>query len=149
MIWRVMPAISEGSPSPRLVAAAEPVPALRGVGGSVLCRIGDEAGALFGQHVHARANGEVIRRLDAAVQHDDQGKRLPTIVAGDVELIGAATGLVAVKSIHELSPVRHQVRRVRRRPLQQAGYSRLRADPVSDTEASLSFCSNRLVLLCL
>ena len=73
-----------------LVARAEPVPALRRVRGRRLRRIDDETGVLFGERVHARAGGEVVGRLGAAVQHDDQRQRLPAIAAGDVELVGAA-----------------------------------------------------------
>ena len=117
-----------------LVARAEPVPALRGVGGGGLGRIGDEAGVLLGEHVHPRAGGEVVGRLGAAVQHDDQGDRLPTIAAGDVELVVAAAGLVAVGGYQKLSAVRHDVGRVRRRALRQPAYAWLGVDPVDPVE---------------
>ena len=37
---------------------------------------------LLGQRVHARAGGEVVGRLGAAVQHDDQRHRLAAVAAG-------------------------------------------------------------------
>ena len=61
------------APAAPLVLRPEPVPALRGVGGSRLRRIDDEAALLLGERVHARAGGEVVGRLGTAVQHDDQG----------------------------------------------------------------------------
>src|SRR5260370_32393982 len=74
-----------------LVSRIEPVPALRGVSGGGLRRIGDEAGVLFGECVHARAGGKVVRRLGATVQHNAQRECLPTITAGNVELVGAVS----------------------------------------------------------
>ena len=67
---------------------------------------------LLGERVHPRAGGEVVGRLGAAVQHDDQGHRLPAIAAGDVELVGAASGLVAVGGCQETGrrPARRRVR---------------------------------------
>ena len=50
-----------------LVARAEPVPALLGVGGTRLRRVEDEEAILFGEDVHARAGGEVVGRLGASV----------------------------------------------------------------------------------
>ena len=102
-----------------LVAGAEPVPALRRVGGAGLRGVDDEAGVLLGERVHARAGGEVVGRLGAAVQHHHQGQRLPVVAAGHVELVGAAAGLVAVGPGEELGPVRHGLgcrRRKRRQP---------------------------------
>ena len=117
-----------------LVARAEPVPALRGIGGGGLGRIGDQAGVLLGEHVHPRAGGEVVGRLGAAVQHDDQGDRLPMIAAGDVELVVAAAGLVAVGGCQKLSAVRHDVGRVHRRALGQPAYAWLEVDPFDPIE---------------
>ena len=81
-----------------LVLRLEPVPALGDVGRGRLGRVGDQAAMLLGQLVHARAGGEVVGRLGAAVQHDHQRQCLPVIGAGHVELVGAAAGLVAVRS---------------------------------------------------
>src|SRR6202023_3451667 len=92
-----------------LVTRIEPVPALRGVSGSGLRRIGDEAGMLFGECVHARAGGKVVRRLGATVQHNDQREGLPAITAGNVELVGAASTSVAIPPRRELSAVRHDI----------------------------------------
>ena len=115
-----------------LVARAEPVPALRGVGGGGLGRIGDETGVLLGERIHPRAGGEVVGRLGAAVQHDDQRDRLATIAAGDVELVVAASGLVAVGSRQKLSAVRHDVGRLRRRAPREPAHTGLGADPVEE-----------------
>ena len=72
-----------------LVGAAEPVPAFRRVGVAALRRIDHEAVLFFCDEVHPGAGGEIVRRLGAAVQHDDQRKRLPLMVAaGDEELVG-------------------------------------------------------------
>jgi hypothetical protein len=60
----------------------------------------------FGARVHARGGGEVIGRLRAPVEHDYQRDHLArTITAGDVELGGAASCLVAIRSRHELCTV--------------------------------------------
>ena len=76
MTWRVMPAISEGSPAvPLLVARAKPVPAFRLVGSAGLLRIDHEAIPLFRQEIHPGAGREIVRRLGATVKHDHQGKR--------------------------------------------------------------------------
>src|SRR2546429_9393536 len=45
------------------------------------------------------------------LQHDDQWERLPLIAAGDVELVGAGSGRVAVGRFNELPARRHDVRR--------------------------------------
>ena len=60
-----------------LVGCAKPVPAFRLVCLAGLSRIGHEAILLLSDKVHPRAGGEIIRRLGAAVKHDDQRKRLP------------------------------------------------------------------------
>ena len=65
----------------------KPVPALRGIGGLRLDRIDDETPALFGGEVHARPRGEIIGRLRASMQHDDQRARLIVESAGNVELV--------------------------------------------------------------
>jgi hypothetical protein len=78
-----------------LVGRAEPVPAFLHVGRVGLPGIGDEAGMFLSRRVHARAGRKVVGGLGAAVQHDDQGHRLAMIVAGHVELVGPAAGLIA------------------------------------------------------
>ena len=89
-----MPATIAGSPrSRRLVLAAEPVPAFLRVGRRRLRRVGDEERLLLRDLVHARAGGEIVRRLRAAVQHHDEGQALPAITARNVELVGPAAGL--------------------------------------------------------
>ena len=69
--------------APLLVARAKPVPALRLIGSAGLFGIDHEAVLLFRQEVHPGAGGEIVRRLGAAVKHDDQGKRLSLIAAWD------------------------------------------------------------------
>ena len=70
---RARPARIAGSPSlRRLVGALEPVPAGRRIGARRLLRIGDDEAELVGERVHPRSDGEIVRLLGAAVQHDDQ-----------------------------------------------------------------------------
>src|SRR5258708_18763447 len=73
-----------------LIARAKPVPAFRRVRLAGLCRIDDETGLFFGDEIHARAGGEIVRRLGAAVQHDYQRERLPVVAAGDGLLLRTA-----------------------------------------------------------
>ena len=75
---------------------------------------------LLGHLVHARAGREIVGRLGAAVQHHDERQRLPAISARHVELVGAAPGLIGVGPLQELAPVRHDVGRARRRPIDEA-----------------------------
>ena len=110
-----------------LVGRAKPIPALRRVRVAGLCGIDHEAGLFFGDQVHARPGGEIVRRLGAAVQHDDQRERLPLIAAGDVELVGAGSGRVAVGRFDELPARRHDVRRGHWSGLPQALQSEPRA----------------------
>lgn len=56
----------------RLVLVLEPVPAPLGVHARRLRRVQHAAAACAGHVVHARAGGEVFRRLRAAMQHDDE-----------------------------------------------------------------------------
>ena len=97
-----------------LVGLAEPVPAFLHVRRAGLAGIGHEAGVLLGRQVHPRAGGEVVGRLGAAVQHDDQRHRLPMVAAGHVELVGAAAGRVAEALGQELRAVRQARRRCAR-----------------------------------
>ena len=85
-----MPASSAGSPWPRRWSAGEePVPALVRVRARRLRRVEDEEALLLGERVHARAGGEVVRVLGAAVQHDDQ-RQGATLEAGRLEQLEAA-----------------------------------------------------------
>ena len=84
-----------------LVARAEPVPALGGIGGLRLGRIGDEETQLLGEIVHPRAGGEIVGRLGAAVQHHHERQRLVRAAARDVELVGAASGGIGVSALFE------------------------------------------------
>ena len=51
---------------------------------------------LLGQPVHARAGGEVVGRLGAAVQHDQERQGSAAMVAGDIEPVAPGPGCVAV-----------------------------------------------------
>ena len=55
-----------------LVTGAKPIPALLDVGGRRLVRIGDQEDLLLRQCVHPRAGSEIVGRLSASVQHDDE-----------------------------------------------------------------------------
>ena len=72
-----------------LVAGEEPVPALVGVGARRLRRVENVQALLLGQRVHARAGGEVVRVLAAAVQHDHQ-RQGATVEARRLEQLEAA-----------------------------------------------------------
>ena len=72
-----------------LVAGAEPVPAGEGLARRLL-RVGDQAAARLGQHIHAGAGGEVVRVLLAAVQHHHQALEPACGQARDVEAVVAA-----------------------------------------------------------
>src|ERR1044072_5249993 len=74
-----------------LVARAKPVPALRMVGSARLLRIDHEAILLFRQEVHPGTGREIVRRLGAAMKHDDQGKPLSPAAAWDEQLVGPAS----------------------------------------------------------
>jgi hypothetical protein len=94
--------------APVLVALAEPVPALLHVRRSGLPGIDHQAGVFLGRLVHARARGEVVGRLGATVQHDDEGHGpAGAVAARHVELVGATSGLVAEGGGQELRSVRH------------------------------------------
>ena len=107
------------APVALLVAGAEPVPAFLRIGSLGLAGIDDQAAMLLGERVHPRAGGEVVGRLGAAVQHDDQRHRLAAMGAGDVELVAAASGLAAEAPGHELGALRQRLGRPRHRALRQ------------------------------
>ena len=110
-----------------LVGGAKPVPAFRRVGVAALRRIDHEASLFLCDEVHPGAGGEIVRRLGAAVKHDDQRKRLPLIAAGDEELVGSASRRVAVGAFDELCALRHDVGHRSRRALDAlAGRARCR-----------------------
>ena len=90
-----------------LVTRPEPVPTLGGVGRGGLGWISDKTIVLFGAQIHARAGGEVLGGLGAAVQRDDHRQGLAAIAARHVELVGAASDLVAVGPHEELPAFRH------------------------------------------
>src|ERR1700761_4289620 len=71
------------APALLLIARAKPVPAFRLVGPAGLLRINHEAVLLFRQEIHPRAGREIVGRLGAAVEHDDQGTRLSLITRNE------------------------------------------------------------------
>src|SRR5438270_3065451 len=75
-----------------LVAFAEPVPAALDVGTPRLRGIGNDDPELFRRLIHARAGGEILRRLFAAVQHHHQRQRLSAVHAGQVQHVEARPG---------------------------------------------------------
>ena len=93
MTARVIPAMIAGSPWSRsLVGEIEPVPASRGIGARRLFRIGDDEAQFVGEAVHARADGEVVGVLRAAVQHDDQGNRAASGALRNIDLVVPGAG---------------------------------------------------------
>ncbi len=111
MILRVMPAISEGSPPSRCWSArAKPVPAFRLVGSAWLLRIDHEAIPLVRQKIHPGAGGEIVRRLGAAVKHDDKGTRSSISAARDEQLVGPASRRVGEGGSDEPGAVRCDIR---------------------------------------
>ena len=85
------------APAALLVRLAEPVPAFGAVGVARLSRVEDQEAVLLSELIHAGAGGEVVGRLLATMQHDEEGDRLAGTlgVAGrDVELVVARAGLV-------------------------------------------------------
>ena len=55
-----------------LVSGARPIPALLGIGGRCLGRVGDQEVLLLRKRVHPGAGREIVGRLCASVQHDDE-----------------------------------------------------------------------------
>ena len=60
---------------PLLVAGAKPVPTLRRVRMARLDGIGHKTGLFLGDQIYARPSGEIVGRLGASVQHNDQRER--------------------------------------------------------------------------
>src|SRR5262249_20204342 len=84
-----------------LVARPEPVPAARVVRGAGLRRVSHEELELVGELIHARADGEVIRGLPAAVQHHNERQRLPAEARRKIHFVGARAGRVGVRALDE------------------------------------------------
>src|SRR5947207_462807 len=78
-----------------------PVPAPRRIGRHALLRIGNDEAYLVGELVHARAGGEIVRILLAAMKHDDERARLPVAARGNVGLVAARAGTIAIARAHE------------------------------------------------
>ena len=85
-----------------LVGGIEPIPALLHVGRAGLGRVCDQAGMDLSRDVHACSGGEIIRRLRAAVQHDDQRNGLPVIAGRDIQFVGTRSRLVAERQGQEV-----------------------------------------------
>jgi len=84
--------------SVRLVARAEPVPAFRTVGFCRLRRIRHQEPVRFGELVHPRARGEVVRRLRTAMQHHQQRRRRARagdVICGHVQHVASGASCVA------------------------------------------------------
>jgi hypothetical protein len=86
-----------------LVAALEPVPAPRTIGGMRLLGIENETLPLLGERVHAGAVGKIIGCLRAPVQHHNERERLPCVTRRDIELVGTSSGLIGIEPRDELS----------------------------------------------
>lgn len=96
-----------------LVVRTKPVPTLGLVGSAWLFWIDHEAILLFSQKVHAGAGGEIIRRLSAAMKHDDQSELLLLGAARDEQLVGPASGGVAEGAFDEPRAFGNDIRRGR------------------------------------
>jgi hypothetical protein len=117
-----------------LIARAKPVPALGNIGRSRLLRVSNKAVVFLGAQVHPRACGKVVRRLRAAVQHDDQRQRLTAILARNIEFVGSASGVIAEGFRQELTgPGLWNVWRSRFRQSARTGLKSGRSDPVEKT----------------
>src|SRR5262249_19442893 len=92
-----------------LVFGAKPIPALGGVRLRRLHRINNQTILVFAINIHARPAREIVCRLRATVQHDDQRKPLTFIAAGYVELIGPTSGRICIACLDECPACRHDV----------------------------------------
>jgi hypothetical protein len=79
-------------------------------GPGVLHGIGDEEGVHVCERVHAGTGGEIVGVLGTAVEHDDQGCRLPGVAARNVQLVGAGSGLICIGTLDVLSSWRNNGR---------------------------------------
>src|SRR5207302_11490372 len=77
--------------APRLLGRVEPVPAAARVVPTALRRVEREEPTTLGRLVQARPQREVLGRLPAAVQGDDERQRLRGRPRRNVEAIGAPT----------------------------------------------------------
>jgi hypothetical protein len=92
-----------------LVGRTKPVPAFRLIGFATLSGINYEATLRFCAEIHARPGREIIRRLGATVEHDDQRKRLSIVTAWDEKLVRAASGSIAEEAINESRTIWHSI----------------------------------------
>ena len=99
------------APIPRLVTAAEPVPAGLGVVAARLMRVDNHKPMLLGQGVHAGPGGKILRGLGAAVKHHHKaGDPLPCR-GWDVGAVAARSGGAGETILGELCAVRKIVGR--------------------------------------
>ena len=85
-----------------LVARPEPIPAFGTVGFRGLGWIGHQESMLLGEHVHPRAGCKIIRRLRAAVEHQQQWHlRIHAVLRWHVEFVEALSGTVDECMLHE------------------------------------------------
>src|SRR5215212_7432498 len=87
VIWRVIPATSEGS---------------RGTG--------HEKRVLLGERLHPGSGGDVVGVLRTTVEQHDQGHFLPYVAAGDVQPVRTGPGLIGVGALDEAAPCRNNSR---------------------------------------
>ena len=76
-----------------LVAAAEPVPAAIGIALARLRRPGNHEALRARQCIHARPAGEVLGRLRAAVEHQQQRRAGGVEACGNVQTVFQVTGV--------------------------------------------------------
>jgi len=72
-----------------LIANIKPIPTFLWVRSRALFGIGDQTRCLIGENVHVRATREVVGRLRAAMQHDDERTHLTMVAERNVERIPA------------------------------------------------------------
>ncbi len=99
-----------------LMGRLEPVPARARIVPPVLRRIGNGKPLLVGQRVHVRADGEVVRGLRAAVQHEDQPLGPLWFAGGQIEFVFARSRGAAVLTVQILRTLRDAGHRNLARP---------------------------------
>ena len=100
---------------------------------------------LLGGEVHARAGGEIVGRLRAAVQHDDE--RTPSLgitrAARNVELVGTRARLAGERAVDELPDGRSDVRGRNAAPLPAARPGQFRQRYFETAEDAFQYARRR------